>query len=178
MPNRYPQEAVTRDGRRLLIRPMTAADGDGLYDFFLRLPEDSRRFAWNRIEDRATTDRWCRDLDYSRILPLLAFDRSEVVAAVSLHHREKGPLRLVGRISWLLEPRFRGVGLGILLINHFIGIARDRGLRFLTCMLISDLEAEAIQVLTDLGFKAFFFPGYGVDPDGDPHDMTKMILEL
>ena len=58
MPNRYPQEAMTRDGRRLLIRPMTAADGDALYEFFMRLPEASRRFAWNRIEDRATRSRW------------------------------------------------------------------------------------------------------------------------
>jgi GNAT superfamily N-acetyltransferase len=178
MPNRYPQEAVTRDGRRLLIRPMTAADGDALFDFFQRLPEETRRFAWDRIEDRATTDRWCRDLDYSKMLPLLALDRSLVVAAVSLHHREKGPLRLVGRISWLLEAHFRGVGLGALLINHFIGIARRRGLRYLSCMLISDLEAEAIQVLSDFGFKSYSFPNYGVDPDGDPHDMTKMILEL
>ena len=178
MPNRYPQEAVTRDGRRLLIRPMTAADGEALYDCFLRLPEKTRRFAWNRIEDRATTDRWCRDLDYSKVLPLLAFDHTDVVAAVSLHHREKGPLRLVGRIAWLIEPHFRGTGLGVLLINHFIGIARTRGLRFLTCMLISDLESDAIQVLSDLGFEAFSFEGYGVDPDGNPHDMTKMILRL
>ena len=53
MPNRYPQEAVTRDGRPLLIRPMKAADGDALYDFFQRLPAETRRFAWDRISDRS-----------------------------------------------------------------------------------------------------------------------------
>ena len=31
MPNRYPQEAMIRDGRRLLIRPMDASDGDALH---------------------------------------------------------------------------------------------------------------------------------------------------
>lgn len=178
MPNRYPQEAVTRDGRRLLIRPMKSSDGDALHEFFQRLPAETRRFAWNQIGDRGLIDRWCRDLDYSKVFPLLALDRSRVVANVSLQHREKGPLRLVGRITWLLEPSFRGVGLGMLLVNHFIGIARERGLRHLTCMLISDLEADAVQVLAGLGFQASSFPGYGVDPDGNPYDMTKMILEL
>ena len=178
MPNRYPQEAVTRDGRRLLIRPMDASDGDALHEFFRRLPAEVRRFAWNRIGDRAVVDRWCRELDYSKVFPLLAFDRSQVVADVSLHHREKGPLRMVGRVTWLIDPRYRGVGLGTLLINHFIGVARRRGLRHLTCMLISDLEADAVKVLAGLGFQASRFPGYGVDPDGRPHDMTQMILAL
>ena len=178
MPNRYPQEAVTRDGRKLWIRPMTSADGDELYEFFVQLPPKTRRGAWAPIEDRAYTDRMCRDLDYSKMLPLLAFERSRVVAAVSLYHRERGPLRRVGRITWLIDPAYRGVGLGVLLINHFIGIARERGLRHLTCMLISDLEADAIQVLHELGFESVLLPGYGVDPDGSPHDMTKMTLRL
>ncbi len=178
MPNRYPQEAVTRDGRRLLIRPMNPSDGDALHGFFRRLPDEVRRFAWNRIGDRAVVDRWCRELDYSKIFPLLAFDRSEAVADVTLHHHEQGPLRMAARITWLIDPRYRGVGLGTLLVNHFIGVARQRGLRHLTCMLISDLEGDAIRVLADLGFTASHFPGYGVDPDGKPHDMTMMILEL
>ena len=49
MPNRYPLEAVLRDGRRLLVRPFTENDVDALYDFFLRLPQEVRRFAWDRI---------------------------------------------------------------------------------------------------------------------------------
>ncbi len=178
MPNRYPQEAVTRDGRRLLIRPMSAADGDALYGFFSSLPAAARRFAWNRIDDRQLIDSWCQNINYDKAFPLLAFDRSRVVADVTLHCRDGGPLRRVGRIAWMIDPDFRGVGLGTLLVNHFIGIARGRGLHHLTCMLIADLEADAIEVLSGLGFVASSFPGYGVDPDGNRHDMTKMILEL
>ena len=50
MPTRYPQEAVLRDGRRLLVRPFTENDVDSLYEFFLHLPQEVRRFAWDRID--------------------------------------------------------------------------------------------------------------------------------
>lgn len=178
MPNRYPQEAALRDGRRVLIRPFTERDTEGLYRLFQRLPEETRRFAWDRIDDRALIESWGRNLNYDRVFPLLALDGTRVVADATLHRREGGPLRLVGRIKWLLDPEFRGAGLGTLLVNHFIRHARADGLRHLTCMLISDLERDAVETLEGLGFESFVIPGYGTDPDGDQHDMTKLILRL
>lgn len=178
MSNRYPQEAVTRDGRRLLIRPFTRRDVDALYALFQRLPVETRRFAWDRIDDRNVIEGWGQNLDYEKVFPLLALDGTKIVADATLHRREGGPLRLVGRIKWLIDPEYRGVGLGTLLVNHFIGTARTNGLRHLTCMLISDLEADAIETLKILGFQAYPVPGYGTDPDGNQHDMTKMVLKL
>jgi GNAT superfamily N-acetyltransferase len=178
MPNRYPQEAALRDGRRVLIRPFTGRDTDALYDFFRRLPEETRRFAWDRIDDRSLVESWGRNVDYGKAFPLLAVNGSRVVADATLHRREGGPLRLVGRIKWLLDPEYRGVGLGTLLVHQFINHARANGLRHLTCMLISDLEEDAVRTLEGLGFDAFVVPGYGTDPDGNQHDMTKLTLRL
>ncbi|HYG65856.1 MAG TPA: GNAT family N-acetyltransferase, partial [Thermoanaerobaculia bacterium] len=118
------------------------------------------------------------ELDYDKVLPLIAFDGHRIVADATLHYREGGPLRLVGRVKWLIEPRYRGQGLGTILINNFISTARNNGLRHLTCMLISDLEADAVATLTNLGFQSYPVPGYGTDPDGNQHDMVKMVLKL
>jgi GNAT superfamily N-acetyltransferase len=178
MPNRYPQEAALRDGRRLLIRPFAEKDSRALYEFFMRLPNESRRFAWDAIDDPHLVESWGRDLDYAKTLPLLALDGTKIVADATLHRRHGGPLRLVGRIKWLIDPEYRGRGLGTLLVNHFIGVARENGLRHLTAMLISDLEVDAIQTLKTLGFHEYVVPGYGTDPDGGQHDMTKMVLKL
>ena len=178
MPNRYPQEAALRDGRRVMIRPFTGRDTDALYEFFQRLPEETRRFAWDRIDDRGLVESWGRNLDYGKAFPLLAVNGSRVVADATLHRREGGPLRLVGRIKWLLDPEYRGAGLGTLLVHQFISHARANGLRHLTCMLITDLEADAIHTLENLGFDSFVVPGYGTDPDGNQHDMTKLTLRL
>lgn len=178
MPNRYPQEAALRDGRRVLIRPFQAKDTEALYEFFQSLPDENRRFAWDRIDDRSLVESWGQNLDYEKAFPLLALDGTRVVADATLHRRAGGPLRLVGRVKWLIDPEFRGVGLGTLLVQQFINHGRVNGLRHLTCMLISDLESDAVETLEGLGFDSFPIPGYGTDPDGNQHDMTKLVLKL
>jgi GNAT superfamily N-acetyltransferase len=178
MRDRFPQEAVLRDGRRLMLRLFTANDVDALYHFFQHLPEDVRRFAWDRIDNHALVETWGRELDYAKVLPVLAYDGNRVVADATLHRRKGSPLRLVGRVKWLIDPDYRGEGLGTILVNNFISLARQDGLRHLTCMLISDLEADAVKTLSDLGFDGYTIPGYGTDPDGNQHDMIKMVLKL
>lgn len=178
MPHRYPQEAVLRDGRRVLLRPFTEKDVDALYDFFHRMPIEYRRFAWDNLDNRSLIEAWGRSIDYGKVFPLLAVDGHRVVADATLHLRKGGPLRLVGRIKWMLDPEYRGDGLGTALVNQLIHIAAERGMRHISCMLISDLEADAVKTLEGLGFTSYVQPGYGTDPDGNQHDMTKLVLKL
>ncbi len=175
--HRYPQEAVLRDGRRVLLRPFTARDVGPLNEFFQRLPDQYRRFAWDAIDNPALIEQWGREIDYSKAFPLLAIDGNRVVADATLH-RQRGPLRLVARIRWMLDPVFRGVGLGTAMVTHFIDVGRERGLRHLNCMVISDLEADAVTTLLGLGFRSHVIPQYGTDPDGNQHDMTQLVLRL
>ncbi len=178
MPHRYPHQVALRDGRPVLLRPFEQRDTQALWEFFLRLPEDVRRFAWDNLGDRNLVETWGHNIDYGRVFPLLAFDGDRIVADATLHRRSQGPLRLVGRIKWLIDPEFRSAGLGTALITHLITAARHDGLRHLTCMLISDLEADAVETLTGLGFDSLVIPGYGVDPDGQAHDMVKLWTQL
>src|SRR5581483_3416870 len=176
--HRYPQEAALRDGRRVLLRPFTAGDVNDLHAFFMRLPEHDIRFAWERIEDRGVVEEWARTLDYSKTFPLIAIDGERIVAAATLHFRRQGPLRLVGRVRWLIDPDYRRQGLGSTMMKHFIQIGRENDLRRLTCMLMSEFEEHAIAVLKSLGFESYTIPGYGTDPDGGQHDMTMLVLKL
>jgi GNAT superfamily N-acetyltransferase len=178
VPHRYPQEASLRDGRRVLLRPFAEKDVDALYDFFHRMPVEYRRFAWDNVDNRSLVEAWGRSVDYSKVFPLVAVDGNHIVADATLHMRHGGPLRLVGRIKWMLDPEYRGAGLGTTLVNHLIDIGKERGLRHMSCMLISDLEADAVKTLEELGFSSFVQKGYGTDPDGNQHDMTKLILKL
>ena len=178
MPHRYPQEAVLRDGRRVHLRPFAEKDVDALHDFFHRMPVEYRRFAWDNVDNRALIESWGRTVDYGKVFPLLALDGTRIVADATLHLRKGGPLRLVGRVKWMIDPAFRGEGLGTTLVNHLVTIARERGLRHVSCMLISDLEADAVKTLEELGFTSYVEKGYGTDPDGNQHDMTKLTLRL
>jgi RimJ/RimL family protein N-acetyltransferase len=178
MPDRFPQEVVLRDGRHVLLRPFTESDTDLLYEFFRRLPTEVRRTAWDNIEDRALIESWSRNIDYSKVFPLVAVNGHSIVADATLHRRERGPLRLVGRIKWLIDPVYRGQGLGTTLVNNLISIAREHGLRHLSCMPITNLEEDAIKTMVELGFDRFPVPGYGTDPDGNQYDMVKLVLRV
>jgi GNAT superfamily N-acetyltransferase len=178
LPHRYPQEATLRDGRRVLLRPFAEKDVDALYDFFHRMPIEYRRFAWDNVDNRHLIEAWGREIDYGKVFPLIALDGNHIVADATLHRRGGGPLRLVGRVKWMIDPQYRGAGLGTILVQQLVNIARERGLRHMSCMLISDLEADAVRTLEGLGFSSFVQPGYGTDPDGNQHDMTKLILKL
>ena len=125
MPHRFPQEAALRDGRRVMLRPFAKRDVGALYEFFQHLPEASRRFAWDRIGDRAVVERWGVELDYEKVMPLLALETASGSSPTPrCTGAEHGPLRLTGRVKWTIDPEFRGVGLGSLLINHFIDTAK------------------------------------------------------
>jgi len=178
MPHRYPQEVALRDGRRVLLRPFTPHDTGALWDFFQRLPVAIRRFAWDRIDERAVVENWGRELDYGKAFPLLALDGGRIVADATLHRRDGGPLRLVGRIKWMIDPEWRNIGVSTAIVNRFITIGRENGLRHLSTILISDLEANSIRTLTALGFNPIVLPSYGADPDGQVHDMTFLVLKL
>jgi GNAT superfamily N-acetyltransferase len=178
MPTRYPKEAALRDGRRVLIRPFTAQDPPALFEFFQSLPDEVRRFAWDNIDDPGLLESWGRQIDYAKVLPIVALDGQRIVADATLHRRDRGPLRRVGRINWLLDPGYRGQGLGTTLVNDFIAIARTQGLRNLTCMLVAELEADAIATLRHLGFDKYPIPAYATDLEGNQHDMVKLVLQL
>lgn len=178
MPSHFPLDAVLRDGRAVRIRPFTHADAGTLWEFFQRLPPEVRRVAWDNIDDRALVDGWGRNIDYTKVMPMLAMDGSRIIADATLHQRKGGPLRLVGRIKWLVDPLWRGQGLGTILVQNLIRMARDRGLRHVTAMPMAELESDAISTLVGLGFERHIIPGYGTDPEGNQHDMVKLVLKL
>jgi GNAT superfamily N-acetyltransferase len=137
-----------------------------------------QRLAWDRIERRSTVERWAQNLDYERVVPLLALDGTKVVGDATLHYRNAGPLRRVGRIKWLIDPEYRGAGIGTAAITTFIEMARTNGLRRLTCMLVAGLEDDAVTTLKRMGFVEYRIPDYGTDPDGNQVDMLKLVLSL
>ncbi|GMV14080.1 MAG: GNAT family N-acetyltransferase [Polyangiaceae bacterium] len=178
MPERFPMEAALRDGSRVLLRPLQREDTSSLYEFFQHIPYESRRFAWDDVGDRDLIQSWGENIDYDKVFPLLALDGKRIAAEATLHRRKGGPLRLVGRVKWMVDPEYRGRGLGRVLVQEFVRIAANRGLRHLVCMLIADLERDAVQTLEELGFTGHVIPGYGTDPDGGQHDMVMMVLKV
>ena len=174
----FPCELGLTDGSRVLLRRLSEHDGPALFEFFQRLPGGLRRLAWDDLDNRDVVESWARDVDFDSTLPLIAVDGATIIADATLHYRSRGPLRLVGRIRWFIDPEYRGRGLAASLAGRLIKVARENGLRYLSCMLATEFEAADIKALESRGFVATHFPEFGTDPDGGAADLTYLTCKL
>ena len=115
------REMVTlKDGAYVLLRPMNAGDEKHLFEFYSAVSEDDMRYFRHYVKDPAVIHNWCEHLDYSNVLPILAFVKDHVVGSASLHFQE-GPKRHIGEVRLFLAKDYRKRGLGTQWQQHRAG---------------------------------------------------------
>ena len=172
------REIVTlKDGVYILLRPMVSEDEPHLMEFYSAVSEDDLRYFRHYVRDPEVIQAWCKELDYSKVLPVLAFSRDRVVGSASLHFFE-GPKRHIGEIRLFMAKDFRGRGLGTKMIRALIEIGRKEGLCILQVEVIAD-QTKVVKAFESLGFKSeATLDEYFLFPDGDSHDVVFMTMAL
>jgi len=94
----YPKETTLPDGFVCILRPMTRDDQDALYRFFISLPEEDRRYLRNDATNRILIEKWCRDLNHDKVLPILAEHGNRILANATLHRETFGWGRHIGEV--------------------------------------------------------------------------------
>jgi L-amino acid N-acyltransferase YncA len=176
---RYPKDVELRDGTRLCLRPMTAADVEGLLQFFRTIPEADRFLLKDDVTSPAVVSEWARRLDYDRALPLLAVADGRIVAdAVLIRHRG-GYRAHLAEIRIVVDPEYRGRGLGVTLMRELVEIAYDAELERVIFEMVKDVQDEAIAAATSLGaFPVGTVTDMAKDSHGRPHDVVFLALPL
>ena len=83
-----------------------------------------------------------------------------------------------GEIRLTTDPHFRGKGLGTMLAQEIIDVARDLGLELLSIEIAPELY-EAFSLSEKLGFtKAAVLKGFIIDLDGNETDLILMTKHL
>ncbi|HSB82719.1 MAG TPA: GNAT family N-acetyltransferase [Candidatus Methylomirabilis sp.] len=175
---RYPKSVTLRDGTPATIRPMVAADEKALLAFFRGVPAGDRIFLKDDVTKEEVISTWCRNLNYDRILPLVAEARGELVGDATLHQRRSGWMRHAGRVRVVIAPAYRGKGLGTLLVNELITVAERTDLEKMDIGLMAD-QRPAIAAFLKLGFVQIgVFPDHVKDLDGKSHDFVVLVRDL
>ncbi len=172
------REMVTlRDGTYVLLRPMAADDEARLREFYSAVADEDLRLFRHPVKDPTLIRAWSEQLDYGKVLPLLALVKDRVVGNVSLHFCE-GPKRHTAEIRLFLTKDFRRRGLGTKMLRTLIDLARKQGLGILTVEIVAD-DANSIKAFEDLGFKpqATLENGF-MFPDGEAHDLVLLSMPL
>lgn len=164
---RYPK---TVSGQ-ITLRPMTASDEAALVSFFRRIPVDERQLFREDVTRPSVIQAWMKNLDYGRILPILAFQGSRIVADASLHRDQAGWSRHLGKVRLTLDPEFRRQGLARLLMQEFIDLSKSLGIAILEAEIL-DVQKKAAVLFEEMGFqRVATLPQHAIDLAGRVHDL-------
>ena len=172
------REMVTlKDGTYVLLRPMNGDDEKHLIEFYSAVSEEDMRYFRHYVKDPTVVRSWSENLDYGKVLPILAFVKDRVVGSASLHFCE-GPKRHIGEVRLFLAKDFRKRGLGMKMIKALIDLARKQGLSILLAEVLAD-QTKVVRAFETLGFKSqATLDDYFLFPDGDSRDVVIMTMSL
>jgi len=174
----YPKTIQVKGGLLCELRPLETADEITFHEFFLTIPTQERMFIKHRVTEVEVIRDWCQNIDLGRNFPLLAISEGQILAAATLHQQLGGWKRHIGRVSVLVQPKYRGRGLARALIENVIDIARRVGLEKVEAEFIGGQE-PAIKVFALIGFGQLLrLPDYVKDMQAVAHDYILMGLDL
>jgi len=173
----YRNVVTLKDGAHVLLRAMMPEDQQGLEALFAPLSDDDMLYFRDNVRDPEVIQRWGEDLDYERVLPLLALVRERIVGQATLHFG-RGPKRHLGEVRIFLSKDFRQRGLGSRMLATLIDLAKKEDLHALIAEIVID-QTRVIKAFQRLGFTLrSTYEDYFMLPDGETRDVVVLMLPL
>jgi L-amino acid N-acyltransferase YncA len=176
--NTYQREAQLEDGSKVLLRPMRAEDQDALYEFFQSVTSEVARYLRDDVKSRLVVEKWAKNIDYTRTLPILAEKEGAIIADATINRRRSGWKWHLGTVRIFVHKGFRNLGLGQLMIEELSRIAYKLEIEKLIAE-IPDTNTAAINSFTKAGFhQAAVIPNLAKDRQNMPVDVVTMVKDI
>lgn len=173
----YRQMVTLKDGARVLLRPLVKEDRQALIDFFAPVALEDRRYFRTDISNEELVGGWVDNLDYDRVLPIVAVSGDRIVGDATLHFHT-GPKRHIAEVRIFLCKDFRNRGMGGRMLQALIDLAKRRSLYMLEVEIAGD-QAQIIKAFESAGFTGkSIFDDYFMLPDGELRDMAHLVMRL
>jgi L-amino acid N-acyltransferase YncA len=144
---------------------------------FATVSEDDTKYMRDNVKEPTAIQAWVDELDYSRVIPLVAVVNDDIVGDATLHLGQ-GPYRHRAEVRVFLTKPYRQRGLGTAMLQALIDVAKRLNLHLLTVEIITDRTSD-IRAFRGLGFQTqTTLPDYFMMPDGETLDVVLMILPL
>ena len=175
----YPKTIMLEDGSEVILRPLEEQDKIRLLRFFDRIPKEERYYLKENVTAPEVIQEWTSNIDFERVVPIVALVGEDVVADATLHRSRLPARRHLGELRIVVDPTFRGIGLGRRLIRELLDIAATFGLLKATFELVAQREEPAIMAASGVGFKEVgVLGGHVKDFWGNYQDLVQMDLPL
>ena len=174
----YPKVVTLRDGSEVTLRPVVKEDEEALYQFFKGMSKEDRLYLRDDVANRDVIHGWMENIDYEKVLPILALDGDTIVADATLHRNPHGWMRHVGEIRMSVAGGSRGKGLARIIAAEIFQQAVGMGLDKLVAEMLT-IQSNAHRVFTRLGFQQeAILKDHGMDASGKKHDLIIMSNDV
>jgi RimJ/RimL family protein N-acetyltransferase len=177
----YPRETVIKDGTIVIMRPLERRDEAKLCEFFAAIPDSELWFLRDDLADPDVMRQWMEDLDYSRVVPMIALTKDEkrILANLRIHRRPSKCLKHVAHLRIIIHPEFRGQRLGTWMLLDSMKLSLELGLEKLLAEFVAGIEEPAINAAHKLDFfEQAVLKDYVMDPQGSRHNLIIMVKNL
>ena len=152
-PKKYVSTRTLRNGAEVVLCPIKAEDEGRFNELFKSLSQESMRFRFFEIMKELSHDaltRYC-NLDYDREIAIVAELKSnkQVIGAGGVVAEANGK---VGEFAILVCDQWQGFGLGSLLMDHIVSVARDMRLERIFAYVLAN-NNKMLRLCEKKGFK-------------------------
>jgi acetyl coenzyme A synthetase (ADP forming)-like protein len=147
---RCESDVVLRNGKTLHVRPVRAADRDGLLDLFRNLSADSLHFRFFDLrKPEAALEATPYAVDYDAEFGLVGELGGTIEGVVHYFRSRKHPSQ--AEVAFTVSDRLQGCGVGTRLLERLAEVARERGITTFVAEVLED-NRKMMDVFLDSGF--------------------------
>lgn len=172
----YRKFVTVRNGKRVMFRFLNDSDREGLAHLFQEAPEEDTRFLKQDVKDLKLVNYWVDHIDYRKVLPLVAVDleTNRIIADATLH-RGKHAAKHIGEIRIFVSRSFRNLGLGSVMLEELLSLAKLENLQWLKAEIVAD-HKKVIKAFRAKGFEQkAILDDFFLRKDGVTHDVMLMM---
>src|SRR5512137_1025513 len=147
----YRKMTTLPNGLHATVRLLNAADRDGLLALFGCATKDDLQYFRDDVTNRELVSSWAEHVDVHRVVPLVALVGDRIVGQGTLH-RGRGYNRHVAEVRIFVCREFRGRGVGTVLIQGIIDVAKLIGLHHVFTLGVSSKPNE-VRAFEGMGFR-------------------------
>jgi GNAT superfamily N-acetyltransferase len=149
------------------IRTATDADWPGIYEFYSVIMAEGRTYAFPEHQSLEEARPWWMEQPPGRTV--VAVEAATIVGSAKMGPNRAGRGSHIGTASFLVDPRYRGTGVGRALGEHVIDWSRAQGFRGIQFNAVVEVNEPAVRLWKSLGFEvigtvpeAFDHPEHGL----------------
>lgn len=134
-----------------VIEPVLPEDFPAIKALFLQIVDEGETYSYARDH---LTDDWMRDYWLTHTsATLVARADGEVAGVVAIRVNREGRGSHVANASYIVDPRFRGRGIGRALGEASIKAAKEKGFRAIQFNFVVSTNTHAVSLWQSLGFE-------------------------